>query len=126
MQLNRTKPAKTGPKKYRTEAELAYLQSQKRQKLQPDIPSERELAWILSKQPTKLSEREKRLLEWAKQDELVAKIYELVQQLATMIRQRDSTVLDEWLHTCTNSGISCLKAFATGILQDYSVSIWYG
>lgn len=120
MQLNRTKPAKTGPNKYRTEAELAYLQSQKRQKPPADIPSVREVAWILSKEPAKLSGREKRHLEWAKQDAIVAKTYELVQQLATMIRQRDSTFLDEWLHICTHSGISCLKTFAAGILQDYA------
>lgn len=50
---------------------------------------------------------------------IVAKIYVLVQQLATMIRQRESSQLDNWLQTCLRSGVPCLKAFAKGIFQDY-------
>jgi transposase len=119
MQLNRTQPAKTGPKKYRTEAESAYIDSQKRQKPKVDMPSVRELAWILSKEPAKLNQEEKRNLEWVQQDESVAKIYGLAQSLATMIRQRESAFLDAWLHACASSGISCLKTFAAGILYDY-------
>jgi transposase len=119
MQLNRTHPAKTGAKKYRTEAELAYLQSQKRQKRYPAIPSARGLAWILSKEPSKLGETEKRDLEWVHKDPIIAKIYNLVQQLAAMIRQREAGQLDDWLQACSRSGISCLKTFAKGILQDY-------
>jgi transposase len=119
MQLNRTCPAKTGAKKYRTEAELAYLQSQKRKKWHPGIPSVRGLAWVLSKEPSKLGEVEKRDLAWAQQDPIIAKIYGLVQQLTAMIRQRESAQLDDWLSTCSRSGISCLNSFATGILQDY-------
>jgi transposase len=53
------------------------------------------------------------------QDQIVSKLYILVQQLAAMIRQKESSQLDDWLQTCSRSGISCLKAFAKGILQDY-------
>jgi transposase len=119
MQLNRTQPAKTGPMKYRTEAEAAFIKSQKRQKAKAEAPSVRELAWILSKEPAKLSEEEKGNLVWLQQDEIVARIYELVQQLAAMIRQRQSAPLDPWLQACARSGIPCLKTFAAGILQDY-------
>jgi len=119
MQLNRTQPAKTAPKKYRTEAEAAFIESQKRKQIPVDIPSVRELAWILSKEREKLSEEEKRELEWVQQDEIVAKIYGLAQQLASMIRQRESALFDVWLNACAHSGISCLRTFAVGILQDY-------
>ena len=119
MQLNRTQPAKTGPTKYRTEAESAFIESQKRQRPKAGMPSVRELSWIMSMEPAKLSKEEKRNLAWVRQDEIVVKIYVLVQQLAAMIRQRESAFLDTWLQACASSGISCLKTFAAGILQDY-------
>ncbi len=76
--------------------------------------------WLLTLDPEDLSNKQTIQL-----DELcatcpeVATVYPLAQQFVTMIRERQADQLDTWLNDVTDSGISILRNFATGLRRDY-------
>jgi transposase len=119
MQQKRTRPAASTPKRYLTDDEAEFLDRQRQQKHGPRVPSVKELAWLLVKEPEKLTEQEQSDLEWVKQDAHIATLYQFVQEFAAMIRQRRAEMLDKWLQRSATSNISCLVTFASGIKQDY-------
>jgi len=49
----------------------------------------------------------------------VAEAIDLVQDFATLVRQRQPTQLDLWLTRATTSTIEALRRFATGLYEDY-------
>ena len=83
------------------------------------MPSVKQLAWLLVKDPEKLTEQEQCDLEWVKQDAHIATLSQFVQEFAAIIRQRWADMLDKWLQRSASSNISCLTTFASGITQDY-------
>jgi transposase len=50
----------------------------------------------------------------------IERTYTLVQQFATMVRQRLGEALDQWLCDVAASGITELKTFAQGLQCDYA------
>lgn len=114
MQQRRTQPAPFTPAPYRETC------------LQPErspraiLPSSRQLAWLLVKDPEQLSETEQLTLAHIQQEITVTQLYSLGQQFVRMIRQRQAEQLDPWLAACDASDIAQVRTFANGIQQDYA------
>jgi transposase len=49
----------------------------------------------------------------------VAEAIDLVQDFATLVRQRQPTQLDPWLKRATTSAVDAMRRFATGLYEDY-------
>lgn len=46
-------------------------------------------------------------------------LYRLVQDFASMIRQRNAQPFDDWLQACETSNIRACQLFAQSLIQDY-------
>lgn len=75
-----------------------------------------------------MSAKSDRLLDWQKTylthlcqaDPTIQETYELVQDFAAMLRERQGECLDTWLQTVEQQGISELQSFARGLKKDYA------
>jgi transposase len=45
--------------------------------------------------------------------------YQLAYEFATLLRERDVTILDSWIHKSQETGAPAMKSFANGIKRDY-------
>lgn len=113
MQQRRTKPAASTPLVYRETTSAEH-------KTTPSLPSAKQLAWVIVKDPAQLANTEHLTLAHIQQVTTVATVYYLAQQFVVMIKQRQVERLDHWLTACATSGITQLQSFARGIQQDYA------
>lgn len=122
MQLQRTRPAPTTPKKYLkgkrvpSPATIAPVQKDKNSER---LPSVRKLAWLLVRDRDALAEKEKVALRRICQEPQIERVYSLAQEFVEMIRRKVAAMLDPWLNACQESGVANLETFADGIRQDY-------
>jgi transposase len=114
-QQQRTTPAPTTPGPYRTSALEATGQQTGPGRALPPL---RQLAWLLVKQTTALTNEERRLLEHLQANELFAEAYELGQRFVGLVRKRNAEGLDLWLQDAQQSGLPALRAFAETLAQD--------
>ena len=84
-------------------------------------PTPRELAWLVLKRPERCDETENVRLEQMKQGEpRLGEAVTLVQEFASMVRERQADRLDDWLERVGRSGLRSLQSFADGIRRDYA------
>lgn len=114
-QQQRTTPAPTTPGPYRTSALQATRQQAGAGRA---LPSLRQLAWLLVKQPAALTDEERELLEHLQANELFAEAYELGQRFVGLVKKRNAKGLDLWLQDAKQSGSPALRAFADTLAQD--------
>jgi transposase len=86
----------------------------------PELPSYKQLAWLLMQEPETAEASEIATLKRICQDVQLAQTYQLAQQFRTMVRQRESSTLELWLDACAASNVSDLVTFAAGLRQDYA------
>ena len=117
LHYQRTQPAPSTPKVYLSPpAETNPLPSENVWQL----PSIKQLAWLMTKQPDKLVEYEQIVLTHLQSDPDIAVIYPLSQQFGSMVRDRQVNNLDTWLQACLNTSIIPLCNFAIGLQQEYA------
>jgi transposase len=76
-------------------------------------------AFLMIKEKADLEEREVKLIEHLTHfDPELFALYELSQEFAQMVRQRQSHKLEDWLLAVEQGETDELKSFATGIRQD--------
>ena len=114
MQLRRAQPASTTPRPYRETCLQPAASSQS------ILPSTRQLAWLMVKDPEQLTETERLTLAHIQQETSVAKVYLLTQQFVVMIKQRQVEHLDPWLNDAIRSEIPALSNFAVTLQRDYA------
>lgn len=117
VQQQRVTPAPTTPKQYRQHKPSEVVQAP----LSPpkhDLPPLRQLAWLMVKQPTHVTEDEQRLLERYQEEGTFAQAYELGQRFVSLVRERNDTGLDDWLEDAKTSEPPALRAFAETLAQD--------
>lgn len=122
MQLQRSQPAPSTPKKYlKSERAAAPSTTATPQEMDKnsDLPSVKQLAWLLIRKADALTEQEALVLQRIRQEPVVECIYSLAQQFVTMVRQKLVAMFDPWLEACQQSGVTSLQDFAAGIKQDY-------
>ena len=122
MQLQRSRPAPSTPKKYLKEQQSTSRQTftmVQEVKNNERLPSVKKLAWLLIRDRKVLTEKEMMALVRICQDPAIERVYSLAQDFVEMIRQGVAAMLDPWLNTCQQSGVTNLQTFAEGIRQDY-------
>ena len=80
----------------------------------------RTATWLILKRPDKFKDEDHRLLEQIRDlhPDIDAAVT-LTQDFATILRQRLSADLDDWLNRAASSAMPTLRSFAAGIRRDY-------
>ena len=122
MQLQRSRPAPTTPKKYlkrrRGTSPTPKTPAQETGK-KARLPSVKQLAWLLIRDRETLAEKDMMALRRICQEPTIELVYSLAQEFVEMFRQRAAAMLDPWLNACQQSGVNNLQTFAEGIKKDY-------
>lgn len=85
----------------------------------PELPSVRQLAWLMVKAPECLEPEDNHRLAHIQQHLATSQLYLLVQRFRQLVKERQAEQLDRWLDDCQNTELTQLKTFAKGIQQDY-------
>jgi transposase len=86
--------------------------------LEEPVESPRHLAWLLLRDPARLSEAEQHMLTFIRQEPTVEFAYTLAQHFIQMMHEHQVAELDSWISTCTSSGIADLETFAAGLQKE--------
>lgn len=113
MQLHRTAPAPSTSKRHlhsvaprTTSATL--------------LPSAKQIAWLLVREPDRLTTEEAAVIEHLQQDAEIVHVYDLAQQFVQMVKQRLVEQLDPWLERCETVNVAPVHNFALSLRQDYA------
>jgi len=87
---------------------------------QEPLESPRHLVWLLLRDPARLSEAEQHILTFIRQEPTVDLAYMLTQHFIQMMHEHQAAELDQWISTCTSSGIADLETFAVGLHKELS------
>lgn len=80
----------------------------------------RRATWLVLRRTEKRTEAEAQQLALLRaQQAEVAETIDLAQDFATLVRKRQPTQLDPWLHRATASPLEALRRFAPGLFEDY-------
>lgn len=113
MQLHRTAPAPTTPKRHTHSAS-------RRPPSANLLPSSKQMAWLLVREPDRLTTEEVVIIEHLQQDAEIAHVYALAQQFVHMVKQRLVEQLDPWLEQCAMVNAAPVHNFALSLRQDYA------
>jgi transposase len=86
----------------------------------PQLPTTRQLAWLLCQDAERRAAADQALGEQLQQHTELTHVQQLVQQGATMIRQRQADTLDAWLQACRASSSVELRNCAEWLQRDYA------
>lgn len=113
LHLRRTEPAPTTPAPYR---------DNKPHPASPTdlLPSSKQLAWLLVRNPDQLRTEDVTLLAHICQDLQLSQLYPLAQQFVHMVKQHLADQLDLWLDACEAFSAAQVQNFASGLRQDYA------
>ncbi|WP_329409235.1 transposase [Nocardia vinacea] len=86
----------------------------------PPAPTPRQVTGWMMKPSADLTDDEKQHLQQIlHRSDTLTTVNKLVSDFAGMVRERRGRHLDTWIADATNSGITHLSSFATGLLNDY-------
>jgi len=86
---------------------------------QPLTP--RRATWLVLRRTAKRTDAEsQQLTQLHAQSAEVAEAIDLVQDFATLVRQRQPAQLDPWLERAASSALEALQRFAQGLRDDYA------
>lgn len=74
---------------------------------------------LLTAQPETLSKDDAFMLDGLRRVPILRQLHDLVQDFASMIRQRNAQPFDDWLQACEMSNIRACQLFAQSLIQDY-------
>ena len=88
--------------------------------LMGELPSARQLTWLMMRQPEQLEQEQRDVLLRLQQDTQIKQVYRLAQQFIQLVKRREVAKLNQWLQECKACRIAMLQSFATRIEQDYA------
>ncbi len=112
LQLQRTQISPHTPFAKRTEPLIPRKKS--------DLPSSKQLAWLLVRDSVSLSQAEQVLLEHLQQSDQLNTVYAHVQRFIYMVKNQVSENFDSWLTDSANLAVYPIQTFALGLRQDYA------
>jgi transposase len=89
-----------------------------RQKSKIEVPSPRELAWLLLRHQDELDEHEQHLLQRLLLDPKLTELRQLAHQFMRIVRDGLSEQWSEWLERSCASTVNEIKNFALGLKKD--------
>jgi transposase len=113
LQLHRTAPAPTTPKQH-TSSDPPQTSSANL------LPSSKQMAWLLVREPDRLTSEAVAVIEHLQQDAEIAHVYDLAQQFGQMVKHRLADQLDPWLEQCETVNAAPVHNFALSLRQDYA------
>lgn len=111
MQLRRTQTAATTPKSKRDSSVKSNRKS--------ILPSSKQLAWLLVRDPDTLTESDSILLQHLLQDSQLQIVYHFIHRFITMVKKRLYLDFDVWLNDVNDIPVYQLQTFVAGLQQDY-------
>jgi transposase len=88
--------------------------------LEEPVESPRHLAWLLLRDPARLSEKDEHMLTFIRQEPTVELAYTLAQRFIELMHEHQAAQLESWISTCTSSGITDMETFAVGLQKELS------
>lgn len=85
-----------------------------------DLPSSRQLSWLLVRKPDQLNDTDRTTLNAILNNDVVRRVHDLAQRFGQMVREHEHDVFDDWLSACESSQLSEMTAFAKGLRSDYA------
>lgn len=89
-----------------------------------DLPSPKQLAWLLVRPPEDLPPEDAAVIEQLSQDPEAVRVISFAQRFAALVRARTPdaadtlTTFDRWLDDARTCGIRAVETFARGLTQD--------
>jgi transposase len=87
---------------------------------QARLPSCKQIAWLLVRDPAFLLLEDRELLSHIQQSSQLADVYIHAQNFVSMVRHRRVEQLDDWLIHSDNLAVYQVQTFAKGLRQDYA------
>ena len=119
MREERLTPAPTTPGQFVEKVREEKWTAVRKTGSTPELPSAKQLAWLFIQEPSTLQKADAQTLSRVRQEDEVARVYELARMFVDMVRQKKPELLDRWLELSTKSSVKALRTFAAGIRQDY-------
>ena len=88
--------------------------------LEEPVESPRHLVWLLLRDPARLSKKEEHMLTFLRQDPGVELASTLAQRFLHLMHEHQADQLENWISTCSTSGIPDLETFAGGLQKELS------
>lgn len=116
----RTKPAPSTPRIYRAHMALwsGSAERSAERSARVLLPDQRAFARLLTRKPETLTADEQGSLRYVCEDEMVRTAYDLVQELAAMLRREQPERFIEWFERARRCGIGTLSRFAHHLFRD--------
>lgn len=114
VRLKRTHVAPSTPHQHSKRPRKEQLRPRSR------LPSTRQLAWLLVRDPSTLDDDDRVLLQHLLQDSQVASVYMIAQRFVRMVKQRIGEDFDSWLEACDNLSVPQVYNFIRGLRLDYA------
>jgi transposase len=78
------------------------------------------MAWLLVREPDRLTSEEVAVIEHLQQDAEIARVYDLAQRFVQMVKQRLVEQLHPWLERCEMVNAAPVHNFGLSLRQDYA------
>ena len=88
-----------------------------------DLPTPRQLAWLVVRDPARLTAPERLTRDRIVQEATVALACDLAQRFRALVRERTPDRLEAWLADCSASELRELRSFAAGLRQDHAAVV---
>ena len=85
------------------------------------LPASRRLVWVFIHPPDKLDEEQLRLCHTLRQIPEVERAFTLTQRFFSLVRQRQSALLQPWIDDCRTSELPELTRFADGLQREFPI-----
>ena len=112
--MKRSTPAPTTPKSYHDR----IIKGENSSSSRAAIILPRQIRWLFTKPPAKLSDEESKILAHICNDQTVNTAYELVQQYASMVRSERPEAFEHWYERASGCGIGVISRFAKHVYKD--------
>lgn len=83
-----------------------------------ELPSARQLSYLLVKEETRLESNERQVLALLRQEQELELAYQMTRQLLQLLRNQQGDEAAAWISICSTSGLSELEAFALGLQKE--------
>ena len=98
----------------------AHLTSMSSSPTRSTLPSTKQLAWLLVRDPSSLTPDDQILLDYLQQDGQIQTVYTFCQRFVAMVKNRVVDDFDPWIADSETVGVIQIQNFVIGLQSDYN------